>query len=873
MRQYYPEITHRRRTLRAPPRRPLLRFLLVAPLFPAAGAAQLPADALAPGVSATLAAHRARTLADVRYDVRLRLPAARTAPVDGMLRVRVRRTADAGPLVLDFAARPEQVRDVRVGPRAVATRLVDEHLVIPDSVLPVGEVDVRIAFIAGDAPLNRRDDYLYTIFVPARAREAMPVFDQPDLKARWSLQLDVPAGWRAVANGAEVARRDSAGRTRLRFAETAPLSTYLFAFAAGKLQVESRTIDGRTFRLFHREPDAAKVARNADAIFALHAKALAWMEDYSGIAYPWGKFDFFAAPAFQFGGMEHAGAIFYNASSLFLDESATQNQLLGRASVIAHETAHLWFGDLVTMRWFDDVWMKEVFANFFAAKIVNPSFPGVNHDLRFLLAHYPAAYGVDRTAGANPIRQPLENLADAGSLYGAIIYQKAPIVMRQLERLVGDSAFRDGMRGYLRDFSFGNATWPDLIERLDARTPADLRAWSRAWVEEPGRPTLTVTRTGDTVSVAQADARGRGLQWTQQLQLVIGDDSTSAQRDVTLDGPATPPVPLRRSGDWVLPTGGGLAYGDVVLDDVSRAWWLAHLADAPDALTRGSALVTLWEEMVGGRIAPAAMTATLLAALSRESDEQLVSRSLAYLDDAYWRWLEPSARAAVARRVEGVLRDGLARASTTSGRGAWFRGLVSVATSDTTLAWLHRVWAMSDSVPGLTLSEDDYGALALQLALREVPGWSAMLDAQERRFASAERRQRFAFVRPAASAAPAERAAWFARLRDASNRRREPWVLDGLALLHHPLRADASSSLVRPALDLLEEITRTGDIFFPKRWLDATLGGHRDPAVAETVRAYLRDHPRLSPRLRAIVEQSADELWRVSAGTTSPPRS
>ena len=106
--------------------------------------------------------------------------------------------------------------------------------------------------------------------------------------------------------------------------------------------------------------------------------------------------------------MEHPGAIFYNASGLMLDETATQNQLLGRASIIAHETAHMWFGDLVTMRWFADVWMKEVFANFMAAKIVNPSFPAINHELRFLLDYYPAAYDVDRTAGTNAIRQPLD---------------------------------------------------------------------------------------------------------------------------------------------------------------------------------------------------------------------------------------------------------------------------------------------------------------------------------------------------------------------------------------------------------------------------------------------------------------------------------
>src|SRR6187549_3362205 len=179
--------------------------------------------------------------------------------------------------------------------------------------------------------------------------------------------------------------------------------------------------------------------------------------------------------------MEHPGAIFYNANGLLLDESATQDQMLGRASVIAHETAHMWFGDLVTMEWFDDVWLKEVFANFMAAKIVNPSFPGIDHELRFLLQHYPSAYEVDRTAGANPIRQELDNLNEAGSLYGAIIYQKAPVVMRHLEALLGEDNFRDGLREYLKAHSFANATWSDLINVLDARTPLDLQQWSQAW--------------------------------------------------------------------------------------------------------------------------------------------------------------------------------------------------------------------------------------------------------------------------------------------------------------------------------------------------------------------------------------------------------
>src|SRR6185369_13769821 len=217
-------------------------------------------------------------------------------------------------------------------------------------------------------------------------------------------------------------------------------------FAAGRFSVETAERNGRTFHMFHRETDAAKVARNRDAIFDLHAKALAWLEEYTQIPYPFGKFDFVLIPSFQFGGMEHPGAIYYNASGILLDESATENQVLGRASTISHETSHMWFGDLVTMQWFNDVWMKEVFANFMAAKIVNPSFPNVNHELRFLVSNYPTAYDVDRTPGSNPIRQPLANLNDAGQLYGPIIYEKAPIVMRQLEMILGEQRLRDGLR-------------------------------------------------------------------------------------------------------------------------------------------------------------------------------------------------------------------------------------------------------------------------------------------------------------------------------------------------------------------------------------------------------------------------------------------
>src|ERR1051325_11098945 len=554
------------------------------------------------GVAEELARERAAAYSSVRYDLAFTLPVNRQQAVEGVLRLTLTLAAPRR-IVVDFSAPKERVRSVRVGENAVTPEYVEDHLIIPAAATRGGENRIVIEFAAGDDALNRNDDFLYTLFVPARAHLTFPCFDQPDIKARYTLALDVPAGWETVANAPEAGRESTGERLRVRFAETRPLPTYLFGFVAGRFSIERATRNGREMRMFHRETDAAKVARNRDALFDLHAAALAWLEDYTAIPYPFDKLDFILIPSFQFGGMEHAGAILYNATSMMLDQSATQNQLLNRASTIAHETAHMWFGDLVTMRWFNDVWMKEVFANFMAAKIVNPSFPTVNHELRFLLSNYPDAYSVDRTAGANPIRQTLTNLNDAGQLYGPIIYEKAPIVMRQLEMVVGERPFRDGLREYLKQYAFGNAAWLDLIRILDAKTPDNLAAWSRAWVEERGRPEFTTTlrlTKNDTIqrlTLTMNDPLRRGLVWPQRRRATLG--SADAQKDVAVYANTRETVVREAEGLpkplFILPNGGGLAYGLFLLDQESATYLLAIMPRIGDALTRGAAWVTLWD--------------------------------------------------------------------------------------------------------------------------------------------------------------------------------------------------------------------------------------------------------------------------------------
>jgi aminopeptidase N len=841
-----------------------------------------------PGISRALAHERARRVTGVRYEVRLDIPLEREAAIAGRVGIDFQLTSTGDPLLLDFApSGTDRLLSCAVNGVDVTPDLRSGHILIQSSSLRLGYNTLSMEFIAGDAPLNRRDDHLYTIFVPARAHEALPCFDQPDLKAHWQLTLEIPAGWNAVSNTAVVSehsRRDASGhaRTVVAFAETEPLPTYLFAFAAGRFAIESAEISSRRFNLYHLEADPESIARSRDVIFSGHADALRWLESYTGIPYPFGKLDVVLLPAFQFGGMEHPGAIFYNARTLLLDPSATRQQWLARDHVIAHETAHMWFGDLVTMTWFDDVWIKEVFANFMAAKIVNPRFPELNHELRFLYEHYPGAYDVDRTAGTHPIRQPLSNLSDAGSLYGAIIYLKSPIVMRQLERILGEEPLRDALREYLARYRFGNASWDDLIEILSARTSVDLRAWSRAWIDEPGRPIIRSEVVVENARLQRLElaasrpaldggplapnggesATEVGAQW---VEVALGYGTRVDHVALWLRSRAeVPEIAGQTPPDYVLPNGRGLAYGEIRLDAHSLAWLLDHVVDVGDELTRGSAWLSMWDAMLAGEVEPVRLLDAGLQSIVREPNELNLQRVLTFVERLFWVFLTPDDRRQQGPHLETALRERLDRTVAVSTKSAIFTCLRSIASTERTVEWLHGLWMGDELLAGLPLGEADLIALTQELSVRRSDG-DTLIEHQLSRTGNSERRDALAFVAPALSPRLADRDRFFATVSRPEHRRREPWVVDGLRWLHHPLRAESSLEYLAPGLALLEDVKRTGDIFLPKRWLDAMLGAQGSPAAARAVRLFVDSRTSRYPTvLTRMVLASADLLFRAA---------
>ena len=328
------------------------------------------------GVPWELATLRKQTIHNLEYKLSFTIPRVRTENVAGKVWMRFT-LSEKTPLIVDFREEADKVRSLLLNGKPVPYRVSNEHIIIDQKNISKGTNELNITFIAGNQSLNRNDEFLYTLLVPDRARTLFPCFDQPNLKARFTLELQLPASWSAVSNSGVTKETKAGERKTLLFATTEPLSTYLFAFAAGEFKQAKATRKGRTIAAYYRETAEKKVVQ-LDTVFSQIFDALEWQEAFTGIAYPFSKYDFVVLPGFQFGGMEHTGATFYNDRRIFLNEHATPDEELERTQLITHETSHMWFGDLVTMNWFDDVWTKEVFANYFASVMSEPVFPKVN---------------------------------------------------------------------------------------------------------------------------------------------------------------------------------------------------------------------------------------------------------------------------------------------------------------------------------------------------------------------------------------------------------------------------------------------------------------------------------------------------------------
>ena len=850
-------------------------LLLCCPLFIHAQQNRADTMSIQNGISENLAVYRAKTISNLSYTLTFNIPAAISESIPATDEVEFVLKDAALPLQIDFKGNKADIHQLLVNGNPIPVTYINEHIIIQSRFLIKGDNKVFINFIAGNSSLNRNNEYLYSLLVPDRARTVFPCFDQPDLKAVFKLTLSIPHDWKTLANAPV---KDSVavanGDIIYHFLPSDKISTYLFSFVAGKFYRATKQISGRTFNFYYRETDSLKLKSSIDPIFKIQAEAIKFMEAYTQIKFPFQKFDFVAIPDFQYGGMEHVGAIQYKASALFLDASATKDQLIARANVLSHETAHMWFGDLVSIRWFDDVWMKEVFANFMADKIGNITFKDNNFKLKFLTDHYPLAYGVDRTAGANPIRQTLDNLQDAGSLYGNIIYNKAPIMMSQLERLMGAEHFRDGIREYLKKYAYQNASWPDLIAILGTHTTADLQAWNNVWVNQPGRPkfTYTIKTNGSKIenfTINQKGEDGSNRVWPQYFEIALVYDDHIEKLPVNMNKSSIDLASAagKAKPAYLLFNSSGEGYGVFPVDSTS----LLFLPTLESPLMRASAYINLYENMLNGHIiTPAALLALDQQLLLVEPEELNLNILIDQTTSLFWRFTPRAHWSKQAPGLENILWRGMQQANTSNEKKIFFKAFSGIAFSKSAQDTIFRIWKDKRSPVGITLTEDDYTSLATALAIRNYPGYQGILNEQLNRIQNPDRKLRLQYLMPSLSNYTLVRDAFFVSLKEAKNRRKESQVAMALGYLNHPLRTAYSEKYLQTSLDLLAEIQLTGDIFFPQSWLSTTLNWYQTPTAAKTVRDFLKAHPDYNPKLRAKILQSADNVFRAEKLVDKP---
>ncbi|HEX8708225.1 MAG TPA: M1 family aminopeptidase [Pyrinomonadaceae bacterium] len=873
----------------------ILRLILTAILLPLAAVALAGAedgrDAAAdpqPGVARELARERAAHYSNVRYALKLEVaPGAEL--LKGAVEIRVTLDGAVEQLVLDwrkpFAREGQpQARAWEIeanGQRASGAREVNEHILIPAADLVKGENVLRLRFespISGSGSavtryLDREDksEYLYTLFVPSDASTAFPCFDQPDLKARFRLEMTAPAAWTVISNTNPETRTSSGTTTLWRFGETRPLSTYLFAFAAGPFtEFRDETPGPTPLRLYVRKSKAERARAELPEVFRLHREALATLEQYFDYKYPFPKYDAVIVPEFAYGGMEHAGATFLREERILFPSDPTANDLVARAEVICHEAAHQWFGDLVTMRWFDDLWLKEGFATFMAYKAMERILPQYNAWKVFYQRTKPGAYATDATKGTTPIFQAIPNLSAAKSAYGNIVYLKAPSMLRQAEFYLGAEKFQQAVRLFLKEHAFANAEWADLVGAFERTGRRRLGEWADAWVRRRGMANVRVNWSADrtgrikSFTLSQSDVLAEGGAWPMRVRLLLAHANAPPETlTVTLDPRAETRVPEaigKRRPAYVFANYEDYGYGRFLLDAESRAYLLAHLGEVRNDFLRALLWGSLWDSVREAELAPSAFLELVVRLVPQERDEVSVQAILNRAQVAFNRYFSTGQAAEAAPRLERMLSEQMMKAETQGLRITYFRAFQSVAVTDQARTLLKRILRDELKVPGMQLRSRDRFDIITTLLVRDDPEAPRLLEAASAADRTDDAR-RYAYAAGAARRDAATKRRYFeAYTGDA--KLAESWIEASVGPLNAIQHAELTLPLLDAALAELPKLKRTRKIFFVNGWLAAFVGGQCSERAQSTVQHFLERESGLDRDLRLKVLEVADGLER-----------
>ncbi len=752
-----------------------------------------------PGLNLTRdeALARAGVISEViRYDIELDLTRGDT---DFGSRTRVEFTAaPGGAAFADLVS--TNVRSIKLNDRDLdpGAHHQDSRISLDDlAEHNVLEVDADCQYMHTGEGLHRFVDpadgkaYTYSQFEVPDARRVYTTFEQPDLKSTFTLTVKAPKGWKVFSNAPTPSPEEDGDSWTYRFATTEKMSTYITAVVAGPYEGVTDTLtssDGRTIDLGVYCRASVLEHLDADAIIDITRKGFEFFEDAYGIAYPFTKYDQVFVPEYNAGAMENAGCVTFRDAYVFRTRP-TEAQLESRANTILHELAHMWFGDLVTMKWWNDLWLNESFAEFMSHLALAENTPYTEGWTGFMVRK---DWGLkqDQLPTTHPITAQIRDLADVEVNFDGITYAKGASVLRQLVSYVGRDAFFAGLHEYLTAHSYANATLADLLGELEKASGRDLAAWSKVWLEEAGvtllRPSVETDEEGRITRLSiEQEAFSEGASLRPHRLAVAGYslEGESLQRvfheELDVDGASTdvPSAEGVARPDFILVNDGDLAYAKIRLDEDSLAFAVANITRFTDSLTRGVVMAAAWDMTRDGQMKARDYLNLALTAVPAETNMQLLTLTLRHIDEAVRTFVAPDARAEAA---ETVGRRLLLLARTARSGSDAQRMLVAAAARNASNAEQFEAFKAlydgSATLEGLELDVDLQWSLLIALVRGGVAG-DAEIDAREQEDDTMTGRQNAAAARAARDDAAVKEQVWEQVLGDKSIPNDTRWAM------------------------------------------------------------------------------------------------